>query len=338
MLYSDSHGRNLGIKLRNKVSGIQVCSIVKPGATCGEVLKNTTVSCSNLGTKDFVIIMAGSNDVARNERNKATTNIKETVSKLQQTNILLCNFPHRYDLADTSCVNNETKKANRELNELSKEFKNVTVIDVSSLNRNMHTRHGMHLNNKGKNYIAHQTSMVIRNSTDNEQRCTEETYGQQITCPSAAKQIEKSISSNQAGDALEGYSDSASIQAKNKVETTNTDIGGTFKIGDKNEVEHLVRDSTVEISDTTVTDIRTDTQETLRSSDVHKPEAHMVSECNVNMVNSQQIKITEHSNVTKPNIVNMVNSKQFNSRDRHKERRYSFRVKKQNKKYGDDFL
>jgi len=58
--------------------------------------------------------------------------------------------PHRYDLQPISCVNKEVEKYNRRIRKHMKVFENMEVIKVD-LDRRGITRHGQHMNAKGKN-------------------------------------------------------------------------------------------------------------------------------------------------------------------------------------------
>ena len=57
--------------------------------------------------------------------------------------------PYRHDLDPNSCVNDEVKVYNRKLKKHLKVFGNSHVIEVDS-NRDLFTRHGLHMNSKGK--------------------------------------------------------------------------------------------------------------------------------------------------------------------------------------------
>ncbi|KAG8271670.1 hypothetical protein J6590_057690 [Homalodisca vitripennis] len=59
-----------------------------------------------------------------------------------------------YDLVDWSCVNQETRKTNLELKRLGECYTNVTVVEASKAERQMHTSNGMHLNRTGKRWLA----------------------------------------------------------------------------------------------------------------------------------------------------------------------------------------
>jgi hypothetical protein len=87
--------------------------------------------------------------------------VKNTLSALTCTNVVVLSIPTRYDLAHESIVNKEIKKANIDLMRICNRFRNVKVLDIGNLSRNYHTRHGQHLNNSGKKYVMHELSKII---------------------------------------------------------------------------------------------------------------------------------------------------------------------------------
>jgi len=70
--------------------------------------------------------------------------------------------PPRYDLKRDSCINEETKEFNRKLKNLDEQFANLSVIKTSS-DREAFTRHGLHMNRRGKEQAAIKVSTVIGN-------------------------------------------------------------------------------------------------------------------------------------------------------------------------------
>jgi len=83
----------------------------------------------------------------------------ELVMNATHTNIILMSVPHRYDLMETSCVNHEI--FNRKLHERLKRLTKVEMIDVGN-HRTLYTRHGQHLNSKGKESMANKTASTIK--------------------------------------------------------------------------------------------------------------------------------------------------------------------------------
>lgn len=158
LLFGDSHGRGITEKINSKK---KKCGTVKPGAPCSEVLREVNQTCKHLDNRDNVVIICGTNDVARNNSEKAVNSIKYTLGNLTYTNVVVVNIPQRHDLPDFSIVNKEVKSLNNKLSKICSKFKNVKMIDVNELDRNMFTQHGLHLNTAGKNWLAKQISSVI---------------------------------------------------------------------------------------------------------------------------------------------------------------------------------
>ena len=100
------------------------------------------------------------------------------------TNIVLVTVPHRYDLSDWSCVNNEVKSFNRKLLKLMKPFQHVRVITVD-LKREYFTRHGLHMNKVGKEItslkIAKAVSTMLHKQTRESIRLHWKTEGEDRT-------------------------------------------------------------------------------------------------------------------------------------------------------------
>jgi hypothetical protein len=61
--------------------------------------------------------------------------------------------PHQYDLEMKSCVNKEKIVFNSKLKNLSERIVNISVIDVT-IDREMFTKHGLHMNRVGKEQTA----------------------------------------------------------------------------------------------------------------------------------------------------------------------------------------
>jgi hypothetical protein len=60
----------------------------------------------------------------------------------------------------TSCVNEEVWAFNRKLNKIAKRFGNASIVNVES-QRHLFTRHGSHMNTKGKKVMAKRLAAVI---------------------------------------------------------------------------------------------------------------------------------------------------------------------------------
>ncbi|KAG8251843.1 hypothetical protein J6590_070967 [Homalodisca vitripennis] len=86
---------------------------------------------------DILVVICGTNDVSHNEAQLAINSI---------TDIL-----QRYNW---SCVNVETKKTNAALKIICERFINVTLVEASKSTRDLHTKHGLHFNRRGKLWLA----------------------------------------------------------------------------------------------------------------------------------------------------------------------------------------
>jgi hypothetical protein len=97
---------------------------VKPGAGAGVLVNTANSDIANLTKNNVFILCGGSNDVAKNDSKTAVRHIRNFIKSNSDTNIVLVSVPHRYDLMQSSCVNNEIKSFNRKL------LKHVKLINM----------------------------------------------------------------------------------------------------------------------------------------------------------------------------------------------------------------
>jgi RNase H-fold protein (predicted Holliday junction resolvase) len=107
-------------------------------------------------------VWGGTRDVGRNETEKGFHQIKNFVENHKQTNVIVMSVPCKYDLEPKSCVNDEVKVYNIKLKKHLNVLDNTCIIEVDS-NRDLHTRHGIHMNSKGKEQIARKIVKVMLN-------------------------------------------------------------------------------------------------------------------------------------------------------------------------------
>ena len=85
---------------------------MKPGANT-EIIVNTSPKIIRILTKkDVVVVWGGTHDVGRNETKIGLHQMKNFVSKHNQTNVIVMSVPCRYYLDPKSCVNDEVKVCN----------------------------------------------------------------------------------------------------------------------------------------------------------------------------------------------------------------------------------
>jgi hypothetical protein len=91
---------------------------------------------------------------------EAITNVTELVKENEDTAIVLISAPHRYDVIPELCVNKEVWKYNRLMRKVAKLYTNVKFLEVD-LDRSHFTRHGMHMNSKGKDLLTYYLAKEI---------------------------------------------------------------------------------------------------------------------------------------------------------------------------------
>jgi len=104
----------------------------------------------NLTPDDAVVIWGGSNDVSKNKTSLGLKHLTNFINHKSYTNILALAAPHRHDLQESSCINNEVQVFSRKLRKIFKARDNVTIFN---LHRNDFTQHELHLNTVGKEKI-----------------------------------------------------------------------------------------------------------------------------------------------------------------------------------------
>ena len=175
-IIGDSHLKGTAGKLKLHLnSQFSVLSIIKPNAKTNLVLDNQQEELKLLGKKDFLIVSAGTNDL-----NTPIANINNSiaplitfVNKMDHTDVLVVNIPYRYDLGQDPVsigVKRKTARYSKKLQELSKLYPHISTI-VASPNREYYTKHGLHLNNYGKETLVKQIVTQI-NSLKLPNNCT----------------------------------------------------------------------------------------------------------------------------------------------------------------------
>ena len=100
--------------------------------------------------------------MSRNNSQKGPNQLVNFIQSNSHTNILLMCVPPRHDLPEWSCVNNETKAFNRKLVKIMKPFSHVSMVTVDTDRK--FTRHGLHMNNLGKEITASKVSVIVKDT------------------------------------------------------------------------------------------------------------------------------------------------------------------------------
>jgi hypothetical protein len=126
---------------------------VIPGVRLENITNLADGEICALGKIDTVIVIGGANDINKSEANVGLKHLGKFVKNMQNTNIMIVNALHRYDLQETSCVNKEIGVFNRKPHKVVKTADNAKIIQAN-LSRNDFTCHGLHLNISGKEKMA----------------------------------------------------------------------------------------------------------------------------------------------------------------------------------------
>jgi hypothetical protein len=116
-------------------------------------MANNNNEINKLTKKDVVVIWGGAMDIAKNEADKGLTHLLKFVGECTNTNVIVVGAPKRHDLRESSCVNKEVDRFNRQLHKRLMTCEHAKVID-SVIWKEYYTKHGLHLNNGHKEQMA----------------------------------------------------------------------------------------------------------------------------------------------------------------------------------------
>jgi hypothetical protein len=161
VVIGDSHARGCAAELIEHVGkSCEVVGFVKPRTGLEVITETATKEISKLTKKDVVVVWGGTYDIAKNAAKKGLDHMVKFVKQNSHTNIVIMRAPHRHDLSDLSCVNNEVKGFNRKLQKMMKIYDNTEILDVD-INREYYTRHGLHMNISGREKMAKKISEAV---------------------------------------------------------------------------------------------------------------------------------------------------------------------------------
>lgn len=157
VIMADSHGRNLGHFVQ-QITETDVCSHVRPGALFNQVTVDADVLISHLGKKDYVFVIAGTNNLEKTGIKRLVGDALKIIKKTQHTNLILSAVPMRHDVSHLdikiSCINSQ-------LEQIVEEHDHVKLLPVHLLPRDFFTTHGLHLNKKGKWRVASDIARLV---------------------------------------------------------------------------------------------------------------------------------------------------------------------------------
>ena len=162
-MLGDSHTKGLADRISCRLgNSFSVTGITKPNADIKGITSPKYFTLANLSKHDTIIFCGGTRDISRNESKSGLRVLKEFAQRTSNNNIILLEAPIRYDLPLSSCVNIEVKIFNKRMRGLMTPFNHVKVVSAPT-EREHHTRHGLHVNKKGKHWIIKNVLKEIRN-------------------------------------------------------------------------------------------------------------------------------------------------------------------------------
>lgn len=158
LLLGDSQARGSVSILKSLLSSYQIMSIFKPNAKIEAVLEDMSKLTSDFTKEDYVIILAGSNNALKGS--KVDMNfIKNWKPVLEKTNIILLSVPYWHG---RQILNKFIFDINCHLYDMIKGFPLAKFVDINKIvSETDYTRHGLHLNGRGKRKIYSYVANLI---------------------------------------------------------------------------------------------------------------------------------------------------------------------------------
>lgn len=160
-LLSDSHGRNLHSLLDSKLEhSFSVFASVKPNGTFKNVIEGSVGIKESFTNEDAVIVLAGTNNVP-DRCGDLKQSLEEVLSSFKDTRVIVGSIPYRHDM---SSFNSSIFKINRDFLEVIGPCNHAQFVSFDHLHRSLFTRHGLHLNIKGKRKVAEMLAEAVKTS------------------------------------------------------------------------------------------------------------------------------------------------------------------------------
>ena len=169
LLLSDSHGRQCSSILSDAVgSGWEVFGLVKPGACFEAVVEDVAELTKNFDEFDYVIVLAGANNVLIN-RHLSKAFLRRLQNSLKHTNLVLVSVPF-FNKNDN--YNRAAYQLNCTLHQLTEHSGTTHYVEVNSLiTGDMMTRHGLHMKLAAKKIVMSYVCCQINALNVTSRRC-----------------------------------------------------------------------------------------------------------------------------------------------------------------------
>lgn len=166
LLLGSSHGRGVGQLVQEKLgAGYQVTSFVKPSASLSQVTESLGKLCQDFDKEDQVLIVGGAGNSLAKDRNYDIRGDLDAIGvATAHTSVGFVEVLQRHD---RPWVNTAVSRVNTELSRqlLTEPKAHISAVPVAAIGRWGYTRHGLHLNKRGKDRLAELLVENIRGAT-----------------------------------------------------------------------------------------------------------------------------------------------------------------------------
>jgi len=162
ILIGDSHARDCAEKKSNHLgNAYEVTGYVHPITGLEVITNSAKKENAHMTQNDVVIVYEGVNNISENESITGLKSVTQFMQNCRNANVIIMNTPHRFDLEESSCVNKEIRVLNRKLKKkIMKRYNHTEVMDMSA-NRDHYTKHRLHMNKTGKDWLTRRTVDTI---------------------------------------------------------------------------------------------------------------------------------------------------------------------------------
>lgn len=189
LLLGDSHARTGGEILNNNFPNFETLSVVKPNAKIEAVLNNAIQLTKDFSKEDYIIIIGGTNNALTGAHLNRDF-LEKVCNCFNKTNVILCAVPF---WLNRPILNEFINSVNMEMYNIFSKVDRFHYADSNVfLSHNDYTRHGLHLNIKGKNKLFSWIKFYIVRGLATNSFCQFHQSGNII-------EIVPSVSSNQPG-------------------------------------------------------------------------------------------------------------------------------------------
>lgn len=162
LIIGDSHARGCSSILSEQLGhDFSVSGIVKPNARLCDVVRDVGKLAADFDKNDHIVVFGGTNDLGQYHPHHYTImkGLQKLSSVTPHTNVTMSSIPQRYD---NPAMNSTISNMNAEIKQVTEQH-NINFIH-GVIPRSLYTRHGLHLNYSGKEFICNEIKdSILRN-------------------------------------------------------------------------------------------------------------------------------------------------------------------------------